>query len=124
DVGEDVAWRVELPTPRHARLADFRVGVLPPIPWLAVDDQISSALESLTARLGGLGCTIKRVQPDGLGDWREHHALYRALLAAVTGARLDPEGRRQRIAMLRAHDGEFSRAAARGHEGTAGDYLL
>src|SRR5437667_7315950 len=124
DVGEDVAWRVELPAARHARLADFRVAVLPAIPWLAVDDQISSALESLAARLSGLGCTVKRVQPDGLGDWREHHALYRSLLSAVTGARLDEETRKQRIAMWRKAEGEFAQAHLRGLEGTAGDYIL
>jgi amidase len=124
DVGEDVAWRVEVPPARHARLADFRVGVLPPLPWLPVDDQLSSALDSLASRLAQLGCAVKRVQPDGLGDWREHHALYRSILSAVTGARLDEESRRQRIAMFRAHDDEFSRAHLRGLEGTAGDYIL
>jgi amidase len=124
DVGEDVAWRVELPAARRERLGDFRVGVLPAVPWLAVDDQIASALEDLATRLGKLGCTVKRVQPDGLGDWREHHALYRTLLSAVTGARLDEETRRQRLAMYRKHDDEFSRAHVRGLEGTAGEYLL
>ncbi len=124
DVGEDVAWRVELPPARHARLADFRVAVLPSIPWLAVDDQIAAAIEDLASRLGRLGCTVKRVQPDTFGDFREHHALYRSLLSAVTGARLDAEGRRQRIAMWRKPDDEFSRAHLRGLEGTAGDYIL
>src|SRR5438552_1068319 len=124
DVGEDVAWRVELPTGRHTRLADFRVAVLPMIPWLAVDDRISSALEDLATRLGKLGCTVKRVQPDGLSDFREHHALYRSLLSAVTGARLDEETRKQRIAMWRKAEGEFAQAHLRGLEGTAGDYIL
>jgi amidase len=50
--------------------------------------------------------------------------LYRALLSAVTGARLDPEGRRQRIAWLGARDDEFSRGALRGLDGTPGDYIL
>src|SRR3989475_4876655 len=40
DIGEDVAWRVELPAPRRERLADFRVGVLPAIPWITLDDRI------------------------------------------------------------------------------------
>src|SRR5499426_2235492 len=31
EIGEDVAWRVELPPARHERLADFRVAVMPPI---------------------------------------------------------------------------------------------
>jgi amidase len=124
DVGEDVAWRVELPATRHARLADFRVGVLPAIPWVPVDDEISAALESLVARLSALGATVKRVQPGPMEDWREHHLLYRSLLAAVTGARLDPETRKQRIEMWRKPDNEFTRATVRGLEGTAGDYIV
>ena len=52
EVGEDVAWRVELPAARRERLADFRVGVLPAIPWIALDDQIASTLEDLATRLG------------------------------------------------------------------------
>jgi amidase len=124
DVGEDVAWRVVLPPARGTRLTDFRVGVLPPIPWLAVDDQIAATVEDLASRLGRLGCTVKRVQPDSLGDFREHHALYRSLLSAVTGARMDEGARQQRIEMLRTHDDEFARAQLRGLEGTAGDYIL
>jgi len=123
EVGEDVAWRVELPPARRARLAEFRVAILPAIAWLAVDDQIASALEDLAATLGRLGCTVKRAQPDALGDVRAHHALYRSLLSAVTGAFLDPDTRRRRIAMWRQPDDEFSRAAVRGLEGTAGDYI-
>jgi amidase len=124
DVGEDVAWRVAPPAPRHARLADFRVGVLPAIPWLPVDDAIAGALDQVATGLGRLGCTVQAVQPDGMGDWREHHALYRSLLAAITGARLDEATRRARIAMYGARDDEFSRAHRHGLEGTAGDYLL
>jgi amidase len=124
DVGEDVAWRVVLPPARGTRLTDFRVAVLPPIPWLVLDDQIAAALDDLASRLGRLGCTVKRIQPDALGDLREHHVLYRSLLSAVTGARLDEETRRQRVEMWRRPDDEFSRAHLRGLEGTAGDYIL
>lgn len=124
DVGEDVAWRIALPPSRHERLAGFRVAVLPPIPWLPVDDEIAAALDALASRLGTLGCTVKHVQPEPLGDHREHHALYRSLLAAVTGARVDEETRRQRVAMWRRADDDFSRAHVRGLEGTAGEYIV
>ncbi len=109
DVGEDVAWRVELPRARRERLADFRVAVLPPIPWLGVDGQIAAALDDLASQLGRLGCTVKQAQPDGLGDHREHHTLYRSLLSAVTSARIDEETRRKRIAMYEKRDDDFSR---------------
>ena len=120
DVGEDVAWRVKLPAPRHKRLADFRVAVLPPIPWHPVDGQIEAALEDLASRLARLGCTVRRAQPEILGDHREQHALYRSLLSAVTSARVDEETRRQRVAMYEKVDDEFSRAHLRGLQGTAG----
>jgi amidase len=124
DVGEDVAWRVTLPAPRRERLADFRVALLPPIPWHPVDDQIRAALEEVVGRLGRLGAVVKEVQPEGLGDHREYHGFYRTLLAAVTGARVDAETRRQRIAMFRGAGDDLSLAHARGLEGSAGDYIL
>jgi amidase len=124
DVGEDVAWRVAPPPSRHERLADFRVAVLPPIPWLLVDDEIRAAQARLVATLTRVGVKVQEVQPEGLGDHREHHRLYRSLLSAVTGARLDEEARRQRLAALRQAGEEFTQAQVRGLEGTAGDYIL
>ena len=109
EAGEDVAWRVELPPARRDRLADFRVAVLPPIPWLAVDDEILQALEELAARLRRLGATVKEVQPDVFGDHRGHHQLYRSLLSAMTSARETVDGRQQRIAYWKQGDDEFSR---------------
>jgi amidase len=124
EVGEDVAWRVTLPAARRERLADFRVAVLPSIPWLPVDEQITAALHDLAGRLAKLGAVVKEAQPDGLGDHREYHGFYRTLLSAVTGARVDPDTRRQRVETFKRAGDDFSLAAARGLEGTAGDYLL
>jgi len=124
EIGEDVAWRVELPAPRRERLADFRVGVLPAIPWITLDDRIASALEDLATRLGKLGCTVRRVQPEGLGDWKEHYLLYRTLLLMMTSARLPEERRQLYLAWYRKYDSEFSRAAARGLEAPPSEYLL
>lgn len=124
EVGEDVAWRVTLPAARRERLADFRVAVLPSIPWLPVDEQITAALHDLAGRLAKLGAVVKEAQPDGLGDHREYHGFYRTLLSAVTGARVDPDTRRQRVETFKHAGDDFSLAAARGLEGTAGDYLL
>ena len=124
EVGEDVAWKVTLPAARRERLADFRVAVLPPIPWLPVDEQITAALSDLAGRLAKMGAVVKEIQPDGLGDHREYHGFYRTLLSAVTGARVDAETRRQRIATFRAAGDDLSLGAARGLEGTAGDYIL
>jgi amidase len=98
EVGEDVAWTVTLPPARRDRLAAFRVAILPPIPWLPVDSQITAALQDLATRLAKLGAVVKEAQPEGLGDHREYHGFYRMVLSAVTGARADAETRRKRIA--------------------------
>jgi amidase len=124
EVGEDVAWRVTLPRPRHERLSDFRVAALPAIPWLPVDDEIVVAQQELASRLGRLGATVKEAQPDLLGDHRSHHQLYRSLLSAMTSARVDEEARRARIEMWRKPDDEFSRAHLRGLAGAPGDFVL
>jgi amidase len=124
EVGEDVAWRVALPPARHDRLADFRVAVLPAIPWLVVDDDISLALEELAARLGRLGATVKEIQPDAFGDHRVHHQLYRSLLAAMTSARLTAEERQKRIEFWRQASDDFSRAHLRGLDGAPSDFVL
>jgi amidase len=124
DVGEDVAWRVELPPARHDRLADFRVAVLPAIPWLAVDDEITRALQDLAARLGRLGASVKEVQPDAFGDHRAHHELYRSLLAAMTSVRDTAEMRAKRAAFWKQAPDEFSRAHLRGLIGAPGDFVL
>src|SRR5262249_41410950 len=124
DVGEDVAWRVELPAARAERLADFRVAVLPPIPWVPVDEEILAAQERVVALLSRLGGPVKEGPPDGLGDHREHHALYRSLLAAATSARLNDEDRRRRAQSWQRADTELARAHARGVEATAAQYLM
>ena len=123
DTGEDVAWRVELPPARRERLADFRVAVLPPIPWLTVDDEILQAQDELAARLRRLGATVKEIQPDIFGDHRVHHQLYRSLLSAVSSARETAEARQRSIAYWKQRDDEFARASLRGLEGAPADFV-
>jgi amidase len=123
DTGEDLAWRLEIPPARHARLRDFRVAVLPPIDWLPLDGEILAALERVASRLESAGATLKRAQPEIFGDHRRHHALYRMLLAAVTSARLPEAERRQRVEIWKTRDDEFGRAALRGLQAGAADYI-
>jgi amidase len=123
DTGEDVAWRLALPPTRRERLGDVRVAVLPPVDWVPVETEIAAALESLAFRLGRLGCHVKTVQPETLGDHREHYALYLTLLAAVTSSRIPAEQRRARVEVLRTRDDEWSRAQQAGIESGAPDYI-
>jgi amidase len=123
DTGEDVAWRLALPPSRWQRLGDFRVAVLPWLDWVPVDAEIGAAVEALASRLGRLGCQVKTVQPDTLGDHRAHYALYLTLLTAVTSARITAEQRRARAEVLRTREDDWSRAQRVGIESAAPDYI-
>jgi amidase len=123
DVGEDAAWRLALPPPRRARLADCRVAVLPPIGWLPVDDEIRAALDDLAHRLAAAGARVAEAQPEPFGDLRDHHRLYVSLLMAVTGARLPDAARRERLGWYAALEDEFAAAAVGGLQATVADFF-
>jgi amidase len=123
EAGEDVGWRLAIPPARRERLGDFRVAVLPRIDWIPVDSDVAAALDDLASKLGRLGCQVKTLQPDALGDHREHYALYLTLLAAVTSARVPADERRARVDVMRTRDDEWSRATQRGIESNAPDYI-
>src|SRR5207249_2630563 len=109
EVGEDIAWKLAIPPARRERLGQFRVAVLPAVDWVPLDAAVAAALEALASQLGRLGCQVKTAQPDGLGDHRQHYALYLTLLAAVTSARVPAADRRARLEVMRTRDDEWSR---------------
>jgi len=124
EVGEDVAWRLALQPARRARLADFRVAVLPSLDWMPLDAEVGAALDALASRLSARGAKVQVTQPEILGDHREHYALYHSLLAAITSARLPAAERAARLAVARTRDDEWSRASQRGLESPASEYLV
>jgi amidase len=124
EAGEDVGWRLTLPSARHARLSEFRVALLPPVSWMPLDAEVAAAMETVSAALGRLGCQVKPAQPAAFGDFRQHYELYLSLLAAVTLARVPPDARRARLENMRTRDDEWSRASQRGAESYAPDYLV
>jgi amidase len=123
EAGEDAAWRLELPPPRRARLADCRVAVLPPVGWLPVDDEIRGALDSVARAVARAGARVAEVQPEPFGDLRDHHRLYVSLLMAVTGARLSDAARRERAGWYAALEDEFAAAAVGGLQASVADFF-
>jgi amidase len=121
--GEEVAWRLDIPPARHARLAEYRVAVLPPVDWVAVDADILAAQDVLVRGLERAGVRVQMTQPEAFGDLRAHHVLYRSLLAAITGARTPEPERRRLVDLHAAHSDEFSAAHCRGLLATVSDYL-
>ena len=73
------AYRLALPAPRHARLADFRVLVLTEHPSAATATAISGAIADVAQRLKALGAKVERGS-DRLPDLAAAHESYVAML--------------------------------------------
>ncbi len=125
DVGEDVAWRLEMPPARHERLADYHVAVLPPIEWLPVDAEITAALDKLATQLGRIGAQVKEIQPEALGDMRDYHRTYASIMSAMSSTgRPREECHREAEAIRRNTDDSYYLALADGLEASASDYII
>lgn len=122
EVGEDIAWRLELPPARASDLSALRVALLPAIPWLPVDDEIAAALDRLGTQLGRRGAVVREAQPGLFGDLRNHHRLYNSLLGAITALSYTPEECKERAGQ--DSDDPFERAYCRAFAASAADYLV
>lgn len=76
---EAAGWRLDLPAPRHRRLADFRVLILDHHPRAAVDAEIVGALQRLGDQLEALGARVDR-HTELLPDLDEAQTVYGAIL--------------------------------------------
>ncbi len=123
EVDEATAWHLEIPPARHKRLRDFRVAVMPPVPWVPVSNDVLAAQETLVETVERTGARVARVQPDGLGDLREFVRVYVSLLHVLASGALPVEERHRQAAELRAQDDEICAMMADGYEATAADYL-
>jgi amidase len=121
-VGEDVAWRLEIPPARHSTLSAFRVAILPRPTWLPVDAEIAAALDDLATRLGRLGVNVAEAQPEGF-DLRAHEEVYGSLLNAIIFSDLDDDARAQIAQALQHSPDPIAPAQARGVTATARQYL-
>lgn len=125
EVGEDTAWCLELPAARHTRLRDYRVAVLPPLPWLPLDPSVEEALESLIDHLTGSRLQVERAVPEGFGDGREHQELYESMLAAIFAFNMDQSASstNAQAEAERASGHPFEMARAAGLTASARDLL-
>jgi amidase len=121
-VGEDMAWRLMFPPVRHATLAEFRIAVLPQVPWLPVDGEIIAALDDLTACLRRLGAHVEEVQPEGF-DLRQHHEAYSMLLSVIAFAHLDGDERAHLVELLQQSTDPFANAQIAGVNATVSRFI-
>jgi amidase len=123
DVGEDSAWQLHFPFSRHEHLADFRVAVLPQLPWLPVNSEILAAQEQLVQDLRSRGLQVAEKQPEGFGDLSDYYCFYLRFQAVMASGRSSKEERLQESIQLRTLGDRFMLARSEGLEASAIDYL-
>ncbi len=62
-IGEAAGWRLALPQARHARLQDFRVAVMPAMPWVKPAAEMQGKVESLAQFLSQRGAKVAQAMP-------------------------------------------------------------
>ncbi|MFZ1991195.1 MAG: amidase family protein [Alphaproteobacteria bacterium] len=82
DEMEAVGYRLELPPPRHKRLADFRVLILDQHPKVGTESEIRAALDGLAQTLGAAGARVAR-QSNLLPDLAAAHDIYMPMMLTV-----------------------------------------
>jgi amidase len=124
DVGEDTSWHLQLPITRRERLSDFRVAVLPPLPWLPVDDEILVVQEACISALNRAGSRIETLAPEGFGDFSDWYELYLRLLFVMMFIGEKADKRSQEADKVRLLGDRYLKACAEGMMASASDYIL
>ncbi|MET9887337.1 amidase [Streptomyces sp. NPDC006430] len=78
------AWKIDLPAPKHSRLADYRVGVWPDDPRCHVDRSTRQLLDRVTELVRSAGATVDdTTRPVNLAD---SDRLFQRLMFATASA--------------------------------------
>lgn len=87
---EAKGYRLDLPPPRQADLADYRVLVLDRHPLAETDDEIRGALDNLATHLDALGSQVSRAS-ELMPDLEAQHGVFMGILGAAM-SRGAPQG--------------------------------
>ncbi|MFG2228149.1 amidase [Streptomyces sp. NPDC048644] len=86
---DDVAWRLELPAPRHERLHEYRIGIWADDPYCRVDAETRALLDDVAKALHGAGARVDATaRPVGMAD---SDRLFQRLMFAASAASAAPE---------------------------------
>ena len=124
EVGEDTSWRLQFPPARHERLSDFRVALLPPLPWLPVDAEILATQDACLSALHRAGCHVEAAAPEGFGDFSNWYELFLKLLFVMMFVGEQDHKRRQQADMMRLSGDRYLKACADGIMAGASDYII
>jgi amidase len=88
---DGAGWRLELPRPRHERLADYKIALMLEDPNCAVERAVQDALQRLGDFLAQRGATVNdRARPE-IDTMRAHAAYIKLLRAATSGRQSNAE---------------------------------
>jgi amidase len=82
---DGAGWRLELPKPRHERLADFRVAVLLSVPHAEVDRAVQDGVQSVADTLAKAGAKVSDSARPALDTLAVDRLFRRLLIAAMSG---------------------------------------
>lgn len=81
-IGEDAGWKLALPESRGAQLKDFRVAVMPPMPWVKAASEMQGKVEELAKFLSQRGAKVAQAMPNL--DFEQYFRDYLTLLTVIT----------------------------------------
>jgi amidase len=118
--GEDVAWRLDLPAPRHQRLAEFRVAIMPPTSLVQPSAAVQAKVDELAQFLGRAGARVTEAMPELDDDsyFRDYLTLLTVLMSQG-----DTAERNARVDDLRGRDDVFATTLVAGLTLDAPGYL-
>lgn len=90
-LGEDTAWRLEMPEARAGHLSDFRVAVMPPMPWVRATDEMQARVDELASFLSRQSATVAQAMP--AVDMEQYFHDYLRLLMVETSSGMRREER-------------------------------
>lgn len=84
-----VAWRLELPPPRHADLSSYRIGVWFEEAACPIDREVLTVLRGAVDALASAGAKVEEAHPPV--EFAEQVGLFNQLILAAISPSLDPE---------------------------------
>jgi amidase len=121
EAGEDAAWRLELPAARRRGLDEFRVAVMPALPWVAPAAALQAKVEELAALLSRKGARVAAAMPEL--DQGAYFLDYLRMLTVQTTQGQTRQEREQNAAAMRESGDPLAMAQADGMVMDATDYL-
>jgi amidase len=106
---EDVAWRLAMPGARHSRLSDFRVAVMPAMPWVRPASDMQARVDELAQFLTRQGAKVAEAMP--ATDQEQYMRDYLCLLIVETTGGQSREEREESARRFATDDSVLSAQA-------------